>query len=237
MDNSESLRDQIYNNMQLKTTEELLFILEQDDHEEWTDTAFEVIRKILIQRTGRLPEVTAPSTNIAGESTDWETINWQVISRKCDKVLGRTSLTTRVVVFVVFTSIIGWVSFSPLPNGPNGLYIFAFVFILYASMFGADTWSYLKARSANRIVAKARVYLKDTRSQNRGSIYDVGFAIKSAFVLSKDGKLIVDRSWMGHHTFSVPTQIYNRIEEQEIVNLIFLSSNQFLGLLEDFKGT
>ena len=102
-------------------------------------------------------------------------------------------------------------------------------------MFGANTWSYLKARSANRIVAKARVYLKDTRSRDRGRIYDVGFAIKSAFVLSKDGKLILDRSWNGHHTFSVPTQIYNTIEEQEIVNLIFLSSNQFLGLLEDFK--
>ena len=80
MDNSDSLRDQIYNNMQLKTTEELLLILEQDDHDEWTDTAFEVIKKILIQRTGRLPEVPAPSTNIAGEPTDWETINWQAIS-------------------------------------------------------------------------------------------------------------------------------------------------------------
>ena len=237
MDNSDDLRDQIYNNMQLKTTEELLFILEQDDHEEWTDTAFEVIKKILIQRTGRLPEVPAPATNIVGAPIDWETINWQAISKRCDKVLGRTGLTTRIVVFVIFTAIIGWVSFSPSVGGTDGIFTFAIVFFLYAAMFGANTWSYLKARSTNRIVAQARVYLKDTRSRNRGSIYDIGFAIKSAFVLSKDGKLILDKSWNGHHTFSVPNQVNDRIEEQEIVNLIFLSSSQFLGLLEDFKGT
>ncbi len=236
MDNSDDLRDQIYNNMQLKTTEELFSILEQDDHEEWTDTAFEVVKKILIQRTGGIPEVPAPLTNIAGEPTDWETINWQVISKKCDKVLEGTSLRTRIVVLVISTAIVGWATSSPTTNGTERLFIFAVFFLFYAVTFGVETWSYWKARSANRIVAQARVYLKDTRSQNRGRHYDIGFAIKSAFVLSRDGNLILDKSWNGHHTFSVPAQIYNRIEEQEIVNLVFLSNNQFLGLLEDFKG-
>ena len=86
-----------------------------------------------------------------------------------------------------------------------------------------------------RIVAKARVYLKDTRGRNRDSIYDVGFAIKSAFILSKDGELFIDKNWNGHHTFSVSTHLYDRLEEQDIVNLIFLSNNRFLGLLEDFE--
>ena len=47
MDNWDDLRDQITNSMQLKTTEELKSILEENDSEEWSDTAFEVVKEIL----------------------------------------------------------------------------------------------------------------------------------------------------------------------------------------------
>jgi hypothetical protein len=45
--------------MQLKTTEELTEIWEQNDHEEWSDTAFDVVKKILKQRTGKMPSRSA----------------------------------------------------------------------------------------------------------------------------------------------------------------------------------
>ncbi len=52
------LLDQIYNSMQLKTTDELKLILEYDDREEWSDTAFDVVKQILLERTGELPLIT-----------------------------------------------------------------------------------------------------------------------------------------------------------------------------------
>jgi len=235
MDNSDSLRNQIYNNMQLKTTEELEFILEQDDHEEWTDTAFEVVKKILIQRTGRLPDLPATTMYSLGKPTDWETVNWQAISDKCDKMLIGAGLKTRILVFVFLLLPLGLIIFFSTASGSNKLVTFSFAFLLWVVLLGINVWLYLRTQNAKRIVAKARVYLKDARGRNRGTVYDVGFAIKSAFTLRKDGGLVMNKSWNGHHTLSVPVQHYNRLNEQEIVNLIFLSNNWFLGLLEDFE--
>ena len=235
MDNSDSLRNQIYGNMQLKTTEELMSILEQDDHEEWTDTAFEVVKKILIQRTERLPELPSNSTDFTGKPVDWEAVNWKAISDKCDIMLGKTKLLSLLLIFVVLTVTVGLITFFSPISEASKFTIFTFVFLLLAGVFGASIWSYIKTQEAKRIVAKARVYLKDTRGRNRDSIYDVGFAIKSAFILSKDGELVIDNNWNGHHTFSISIHHYNRLEEQDIVNLIFLSNNRFLGLLEDFE--
>jgi len=235
MDNSDSLRDQVYNNMQLKTTEELMFILEQDDHEEWSDTAFEAVKKILLQRTGRLPELPVTTMYSLGKPTDWATVNWQAVSDKCDNVLRGAGLLTRILIFVFLLLPLGLIIFFSPASGANKLVTFSIAFLLWVGLFGANVWSYLRTQDAKRIVAKARVYLKDDRSRNRGTVYDVGFAIKSAFTLRKDGELVMDKNWNGHHTFSVPVQLYNRLEEQEIVNLIFLSNNQLLGLLEDFE--
>jgi hypothetical protein len=53
------LRNEIYANMQLKTTDELLKIWEGNDHEEWTPLAFDVIKQILFQTIGVIPDVLA----------------------------------------------------------------------------------------------------------------------------------------------------------------------------------
>jgi len=52
---SDNLRDQIYNQLNLRDTEDLLEIWHTNDHEEWSDTAFEVIEDILIKRLGEIP--------------------------------------------------------------------------------------------------------------------------------------------------------------------------------------
>jgi len=52
---SDSLRDQIYNNMDLKDSEELLSIWLTDNHNVWTDEAFGVIEEILAKRNVTLP--------------------------------------------------------------------------------------------------------------------------------------------------------------------------------------
>jgi hypothetical protein len=53
MDNN--LRKQIYGNMSLIETDELVKIWQENDQKEWTDLAFNVIREILINRLGELP--------------------------------------------------------------------------------------------------------------------------------------------------------------------------------------
>jgi DNA-directed RNA polymerase subunit RPC12/RpoP len=57
---SEELRDQIYNNMNMKDTDELIEIWETNNRYEWSDTAFEVVRQILSNRIGELPEQDDP---------------------------------------------------------------------------------------------------------------------------------------------------------------------------------
>ena len=237
MDTSDDLCNQIYNNMQLKTTEELLFILEQDDHEEWTSTALEVAKKIVIQRTGRLPDV--PSTSAmysSGQPVDWETVNWQAVSDKCNIPLRKWSLLpTPPVIFAFFLAGLAFSTLFSPANGVFKLVSFTIVLLLVGGVFGVSIGSHLKAQKAQRIVAKARVYLKDMSERNNDTVYEVGFAIKSAFILSEDGQLLMDKKWNGHQTLSVPTRVYHRLKEQDIVNVIFLSNYRLLGLLEDFE--
>jgi len=53
MDNE--LRAQIYNRMNQKETDELTDIWQTHDAEEWTETAFDVVKEILLSRLGELP--------------------------------------------------------------------------------------------------------------------------------------------------------------------------------------
>ncbi len=52
---NDDLRNEIYSNMNLKETDELIDIWEQHNLDEWTDVAFDVIEEILRDRLGELP--------------------------------------------------------------------------------------------------------------------------------------------------------------------------------------
>ena len=52
---SNELRQQIHNELNLRETEDLLEIWRTNDHEEWSDTAFEVIKEILSERLVEIP--------------------------------------------------------------------------------------------------------------------------------------------------------------------------------------
>jgi hypothetical protein len=52
---NDDFRSQIYNNMSLKDTEELVSIWQRHNSKEWTDLAFEVVEEILRNRLGELP--------------------------------------------------------------------------------------------------------------------------------------------------------------------------------------
>lgn len=57
---SNDLHHQIYNNLNLKETEELVEIWQKNDRVEWAEDAFNVIREILHDRLGELPPQNEP---------------------------------------------------------------------------------------------------------------------------------------------------------------------------------
>jgi len=76
---SDGLRSQIHNQLNLRDTEDLLEIWYKNDHEEWSDIAFEVIKDILIKRLGEIPsqeEIVDKETEIEEREDDgldeWE---------------------------------------------------------------------------------------------------------------------------------------------------------------------
>ena len=87
---SDELHDQIYSNMNMRDTDELLDIWQTNNRYEWTDMAFDVIRQILQKRIGQLPEQDDPvyeeeaEDNTEDEETDEAAINETVIPELVD---------------------------------------------------------------------------------------------------------------------------------------------------------
>src|SRR5690349_11629098 len=52
---SDTLRAQIYNNLIIKDTEELLEIWQSGDPAEWSEEVFEIVKEILVKRLGYVP--------------------------------------------------------------------------------------------------------------------------------------------------------------------------------------
>jgi hypothetical protein len=67
---SDDLRGQVYKNIALKETDELLDIWQTNDRAEWTDSTFEAIEEILKKRIGSVPPQGEPIL----ESSDEEII-------------------------------------------------------------------------------------------------------------------------------------------------------------------
>lgn len=63
--NNNSLRQQIYDNMNLKATDELAAIWRTNNRFKWSDITFDVIREILKDRLGALPPQGKPKEQIA----------------------------------------------------------------------------------------------------------------------------------------------------------------------------
>ncbi len=57
----EYLRKQIYNNLDLRDTEELVEILQKNNRDEWDEATFEIIKEILFGRLGYLPPESIPA--------------------------------------------------------------------------------------------------------------------------------------------------------------------------------
>jgi hypothetical protein len=54
---NKDFRQRIYNNMSLKETDDLLRIWFENNRDDWSDIAFEIIEEILIERLGKIPSI------------------------------------------------------------------------------------------------------------------------------------------------------------------------------------
>jgi hypothetical protein len=76
---SNELRQQIYNNLNLKETEELVEIWQKNDRVEWSETTFDVLKEILQQRLGELPPQNEPISEYIEDEEDIEPDDEQTI--------------------------------------------------------------------------------------------------------------------------------------------------------------
>jgi hypothetical protein len=79
---SNELRDQIYNNMNLKETEELLEIWQTNDRVEWADSTFDVIKELLVKRGVEIPEQDDPIHEYDEEETEVENYDFSELELK-----------------------------------------------------------------------------------------------------------------------------------------------------------
>jgi hypothetical protein len=69
---SNDLHKQVYNNLNLKETDELVEIWQKNDHVEWAEDTFFVIQEILQERLGELPPQDEPIWEYTDENEDNE---------------------------------------------------------------------------------------------------------------------------------------------------------------------
>jgi hypothetical protein len=70
---NKGLRQQIYGNLNIKETEELLDIWQTNNRGAWSDEAFEVIQDVLKERGVEIPQQDEPVYEVEEEKTDKET--------------------------------------------------------------------------------------------------------------------------------------------------------------------
>jgi len=225
---SDAMRDQIASNMELKTTEELQTILEQNDREEWTDAAFEVVKEILLKRTGEVPQTPIQQEDpLEGE---WKSMDWEQVYDESEKELkgqsnyglGLLSIYMLTMFFVAYK-----IQFPEVRN-------VVLAIGLLIGCLGLGLWYFVQKRTPNRLVLKARVYLKTERGYRRSDLYWVEVVILNALTLTSDGEVFDAEKWKGHQKVALPGKLYHRIEEQDTLDLLCQPNGLVLGELDEY---
>jgi superkiller protein 3 len=89
---SDTLRAQIYNNLIIKSTEELLEIWHSGDTTAWTEDAFEIVKEILVKRLGYVP----PQSNEAQALQVLANIEEHIDNGELDKALSQCDLAIQL---------------------------------------------------------------------------------------------------------------------------------------------
>lgn len=227
---SDAIRDQIASNMELKTTEELKTILDQNDREEWTDAAFEVVKEILLKRTGEIPQTPIQQEDPITES--WIAVNWeQVYTAIRKETTNRGGYNTGLILlFMLFVIFVVYRIQSPLKGN------IIFVLILTGCLaYGAMRY-FNQRRFKKLLVLKARVYHKKENDFRRNNQHPVEIVILKAGILTSNGDVLKTTEWKGHRKVIVPGEMFYKFEEQDTLDLLCLPNGLVLGELDEYVG-
>ena len=230
MKNSDTIRDQIASNMELKTTEELQTILEQNDREEWTDAAFEVVKEILLKRTGEIPH--PPIQQEDPLEREWKSMDWEQIYEESQKqIRGRSNYGIGLLSFYMLSMFFMAYKIQE-PEVRNVILVIGTLI----GCLGFGLWYFAQKRTPNRLVFKARIYLKTERSYQRNDQYWTEIVILKALTLTSDGEVFDAEKWKGHQKVALPGKLYHKIEEQDTLDLLCLPNGLVLGELDEYVG-
>jgi hypothetical protein len=99
---SDPLYNQIYNEQNLKSTEDLLAIWQANDRSEWSDEAFAAIQKILLERLGSIPpKPETPARDARAPASESPDTFYDV-----DKIISLSGLATTVAWIVLVVSVL-----------------------------------------------------------------------------------------------------------------------------------
>jgi hypothetical protein len=232
IDDWDSLRKHIYNNMQLKTTDELRSILEEHDREAWSDAAFEVVREILIRRTGEAIQDPLEQVSSPARLDQWKSINWKKIYRRSQRQLERR-LKFALAGLAIF-SLMSLYFLLPVTHLP--LPLIAILIILFLGFLGWVTWLMVRRPKENRLVLEARIHLKSiSLLRNNYNIAEIN--VLNAFAVTPDGQILEVKDWSGHRKVLFPLELFAHIDENDKVNLLCRSGGTVLGRVEDYLDT
>jgi hypothetical protein len=234
MDDLDGLREEIANNMQLKTTEELLAILDEHDSEAWSDTAFEVVKEVLIRRTGQLPETFFEPDEHPGKPDRWKSVNWRrVYARSQRQLLQRTNLRFGLAVFISVVML-----FFVILTLDLTVAIVAFFFLaVFVSLLGWSLRRGIREQKANRLVLEARVFLKSDSGSSRSAGHWAEIAVRDAFEITPDGQVLATSSRTGHREVLLPSAVFDSFDEQDEIDLLCLSNGVVLGAVEEYTDS
>jgi len=112
---SDSLSNEIYNELNLKSTDELLEIWKKNDRSVWSDDGFKAIKKILIERQGSVP-----SQQVASTEEDSDTDTYYNI----DKITSLAT-TANILAWVILVGyILAAIAYGYLGWKANSGYLF-----------------------------------------------------------------------------------------------------------------
>lgn len=147
-----NLHQQIYNNLNLKETDELVEIWQKNDRVEWTDDTFNIIRAILQERLAEIPPQNEPILEHSDLTEDKDALEDERISQDenmpafydpqhvlwLEKWLYRAAIASIVVSIVLAalelprTQKIVWSYFSGDFNGDLAVWLISIVIFIFS---------------------------------------------------------------------------------------------------------
>jgi hypothetical protein len=140
---SDPINDQIYNELSLKSTDELLEIWKTNDRSVWSDEGFNAIQKILLERQGSVPPQKGVSTVEESDDSTYYNIDRLTSLATIANVLAWVILGGDLIAVIAYLGLalnstsVNLIQYLMTPSNVLNLLIWCVVYILPGLFFFA----------------------------------------------------------------------------------------------------